>query len=102
MHKQLYCHHVDCFNNIQSGFMHNLETTLCAQAATTPYCTSIYKQKGQPVTINRTQQYNRNFSRHKKSGSLDAVQGQQVCGHASYILFPYRRSNVRTKQITSI
>ena len=43
MPKQLHCHHVDCFNNMQSVFMHNLESTLNAQSAATPYCTSTYR-----------------------------------------------------------
>jgi len=102
MPKQLHCHHGDCFNDIQNGFMHNLETTVSAKYAATQYCSSIYRLKGQPATTNITQLHNGNFSRHKKSGSLEAVQGQQVCGHASYILFPYRRSNFGTKQVTSI
>jgi len=102
MPKQLHCHLGDCFNSIRNSFMHNFETTVCAQYAATPYCTSTYRLKGQPVTTKITQLYNGNSSRHKKSGSLEAVQGQQVCGHVSYILFPYRRSNVGTEQVTSI
>jgi len=54
MSKQLHCYHGDCFNNIQSGFMHNLGATVRAQPAATPYCTSTYRQKGQLVTINIT------------------------------------------------
>jgi hypothetical protein len=50
MPKQLHFHHVDCFNKLQCGFMHNLETTLIAQCSAKQYFTSTDRQKGQQVT----------------------------------------------------
>jgi hypothetical protein len=70
MPKQLHCHHVDCFNSIQSGFMHILETTIRVQSPATPYCKITYRRKGQPVTINIPQQYNLNFSRPRNYRSI--------------------------------
>jgi len=56
MPKQLHCRHVDYCYNIQSGFMHNLETTVHAQSAATSYCTSTYIRKGYHQHNTRIQQ----------------------------------------------